>query len=205
MIAPGKGEYDEKGDRIIFTAYSHTYGKKEYASLIWMDKSGNWHRSENGTVNEWSSEGSAVVLEDRVRMFYRGDSQTIKYTDFVYDGNQDNYVRKSGSVEIDTGLVKTARCQLSAIRYSVSYQGKDVVLVSTPTGKNKRRENGKIYAFAVEKDKSLTLVSTYRFDDAKFAYSCLTELSDGNIAILYEREGGEIVFEIIPFEKLFLQ
>ena len=69
LIAPGKGEYDEKGDRIIFTAYSHTYGKKEYASLIWMDKSGNWHRSENGTVNEWSSEGSAVVLEDRVRMF----------------------------------------------------------------------------------------------------------------------------------------
>jgi hypothetical protein len=111
LIGPGNGVYDRTNDRLIFTAYSHTQGKKEYASVIWRDGDGSWHRTENATVNEWSSEASSVLLDDgRLRVFYRSGSETLKYTDFVFDESLGNYVRKDGGIEVDTGAVKTANC-----------------------------------------------------------------------------------------------
>lgn len=203
LIAPGNGIYDNANDRLIFTAYSHTQGKKEYASVIWRDGDGRWHRSENATVNQWSSESSCVLLDDdTLRVFYRSGDEALKYTDFFFDESQNSYVRKEGSVEIDTGAVKTANCQLSALKYSKDYEGKELILVSTPTAKNKERRLGKIYAFSLGNDGTMTPVSAYSANEISFGYSCLAELSNGDIAVLYERNAGEIVFETITLDEI---
>ena len=200
LIGPGNGVYDEENDRLIYTAYSHTNGKPEYACLIWRDKKGAWHRSENATVNEWSSEASSVLLDDgRLRVFYRSGSEVLKYTDFAFDHNENNYKRVAGKIDVDTGVVKTANCQLSALEYSGGYQGKELVLVSTPTAENRKRENGVIYAFAVERDGSMTLVGTYFNFEGSFGYSCLAELNNGDIAVLFETN-GKIKFKTLPLD-----
>ena len=200
LIGPGNGVYDEENGRLIYTAYSHTNGKPEYACLIWRDKKGAWHRSENATKSEWSSEGSVVLLDDgRLRVFYRSGSEVLKYTDFVFDESLGNYVKKDGGIEVDTGTTKTANCQLSAMEYSGGYQGKELILVSTPTAENRKRENGVIYAFAVESDGTMTLVGTYFNFDGSFGYSCIAELSTGEIAVLFETD-GKIEFQVVSFD-----
>ena len=203
LIGPGNGVYDSKNNRVVFTAYSHSKGEKEYTSLISVDKNGVWHRTENATTNEWSSEGSVVVLEDgTLRVFYRSGEERLKYTDFTFDNEQNNYVKKSGFEEVDTGATKTANCQLSALKYSKDYEGKELILVSTPTAENRERKLGKIYGFAVESDGTMTLVSAYTVCEISFGYSCLAELNNGDIAVLYERNAGEIVFETITIDEI---
>ena len=200
LIGPGNGVYDKDNDRLIFNVYSHTQGKREYASVIWRDGDGIWHRTENATVNEWSSEASSVLLDDgRLRVFYRSGSEVLKCTDFIFDESLGNYVKKEGGIEVDTGATKTANCQLSALEYSGGYQGKELILVSTPTAENRKRENGVIYAFAVESDGNMTLVGTYFNFDGSFGYSCLAELDNGDIAILYETN-GKIKFKTLSLD-----
>lgn len=200
LIGPGNGVYDHENDRLVFTAYSHTNGKPEYTSVIWRDGDGQWHRSENATVDNWSSEGSGVLLDNgTLRVFYRSGSEMLKYTDFAFDHNENNYKRIAGKIEVDTGVVKTANCQLSALKYSGGYQGKELILVSTPTGEDRKRENGVIYAFAVESDGSMTLVGTYFNFVGSFGYSCIAELKDGGIAVLYETD-GKIKFQVVSLD-----
>ena len=200
LIGPGNGVYDKANDRLIFNVYSHTQGKREYASVIWRDGDGIWHRTENATVNEWSSEASSVLLDDgTLRVFYRSGSEVLKYTDFVFDESADNYVKKTGQIEVEAGVRKTANCQMSAVKYSAPYQGKELILVSTPTAENRKRENGVIYALAVERDGSMTLVGTYFNLDGSFGYSCIVALSTGEIAVLFETN-GKIKFKTLPLD-----
>ena len=198
LLGPGRGVYDVGSGRTIFTAYYHQSFKDENASLIWMDTDGNWHRSENATVSTTCSEASAVVLDDgTVRMFYRDGAEVVRYTDYTFDSARGNYFRNPNATEVATTAVKTAGCELSAIMYKHTYGGKQWIFLSTPTAGDKKRENGVIHGFVLEDDGSMTLVGSYEVKEGYFAYSCLTELNDGHLAILYESGKGAVTFEKI--------
>ena len=198
LVGPGNGVYDEKNHRLVFTAYYHNWNQPEYASLIWRDGNGVWHRSENITTKGWSSESSAVLLDDgRLRVFYRGSEEVLCYTDMVFDETRGNYYRDPNASEIKTSATKTANCQLSALLYKQTYGGKQWIFVSAPTGTNRKRIDGVVHGFTLEEDGSMTYVASRPVKEGSFAYSCLTELNDGHLAILYEGEAGEILFEKI--------
>ena len=198
LVGPGNGTYHEANDHMVFTAYEHSSGY-ERTSLIWMDENGNWSRSEDATSSNWSSEASAVVLADgTVRVFYRDGYTNLRYTDYVFDESVNNYVVSER--EVNTTAAKDAGCQLTAIKYSKQLNGKDVILVATPT--SSRRINGYIYVFLVDEDNSMELAYAYNVTPDFYAYSCLTGLADGSIGLLYESASSKIDFVTYEFDEI---
>ncbi len=200
LIGPGNGTYDAVNKRLVFTAYEYTSGYQR-TSLVWRDSNGNWGRSEDATVDTWSSEASTVVLADgTVRCFYRDGYNSLRYTDFSWNGS--NYARVSAATEVVTAASKTSGNQLSAILYSQKIDGKDAIIVSTANGGGSTRANGYLYVFLVEADNSMELAYAYNVTTGSYGYSCLTELADGSIGLLYENGGAFIKYINISMEDI---
>ena len=198
LVGPGNGTYSEVYDHMIFTAYEHSSGY-ERASLIWMDAEGNWTRTEDATVDSWSSEATSVVLDDgTVRMFYRDGSTALRYTDYVWSEAENNYVR--AATEVNTTAIVDSGCQLTSIKYSGQIEGKDVILVAGPT--SSRRINGYIYTFLVNEDNAMELAYAYNITPNFYAYSCMTEMANGDIALLWESNNSALTFSTFKMSDL---
>ena len=141
-----------------------------------------------------SSESAVVELPDgTLRFFFRNDRQRLCYRD--YNGN-------AWQPTVITDNKTNSNTQLSAIVYSKHKDGKQVILVSCPTGPGRNgsnssdgmtaRLNGEIFIGTLNADNTMDWNAVANIpvttDDAQFMYSCLTELSDGRIALLYENE-----------------
>ena len=186
LIGPGSGTYDAIHGNMVFTAYSYSgSASSQKTSLLWAGADGVWHRSENATTDVWSSEASAVVLDDgTVRVFYRSGSNILCYTDYLWvDGE---YVRDETNTSVSTEAVKNSGngCMLSAVKYPEKVNGREMILVATPATSDSRSD-GHIYAFYVNKDGSMELVADHDITPGSaeyYAYSCLTVLTSGEEA-----------------------
>lgn len=197
LVGPGRGLVTSNG-MIVFPVYKYngTVSDQMMSFIYSLDDGETWSRSSECGV-EWSSEAAVVELKDgTLRFFYRNGTAKLCYVDYANDGNWDNAV--------STGIPVNSNTQLSAISYSKTVGGKQVILVSCPIGSGSNgssdnsgnaRLNGKIFAFTVGDGNALTLAETItvKSDDAmtvngepQFMYSCLTELNNGQIAILNE-------------------
>ena len=201
LVGPGNGIVLDDGT-IVFSVYEYTSGKQE-AGLIWAGKDGVWHRSDPASNNatHWTSEATAVQIDDTtIRQFVRDGHTTLFYVDYtLQDGTW-----VPGEL-VDTGMIKRGANgnQLSAIKYSEKIDGKDAILVSLASSTSGRTD-GKIYVGLVNDDKTMEWKYSYAVTEpgGAFAYSCLTELADGSVAILYEGSGDPETFEIIPIDDI---
>ena len=204
LVGPGNGTYDAKTGRMVFTAYEHT-GSYERACLIWMDEFGDWYRSEDATVSNWSSEASCVVLDDgTVRIFYRDGYSVLRYTDYKWDAQKNNYFRDPNATEVSTAAAKRSGCQLSAIKYSTTIDGKEAILVATPTY-SANRNNGFVYVFLLNQDNSMELAYAYDIvpdSNEYYAYSCITELDNGNIGLIYESASAQLTYKVLDMDVI---
>ena len=94
-------------------------------------------------------------------------------------------------IEDDAGL-REPRCMASVLRYSFD---KSVILFSNPDASE--RNNGTIRASF---DEGKTWPVKQVLEPGKFAYSCLTKLTDGQIGCLYET-GEKDAYERIVFAR----
>ena len=202
LVGPGRGITTKNGV-MIFPVYSYRDGS-ETTGFVYSDDGGiSWKRSASLTQFD-SSEAAVVELNDgRLRCFFRNHTAKLYYADY-------NLTTNTWSSCVNTGIAVNSNTQLSAITYSKTVNGKQVVLVSCPTGPNANgsnnndgscRINGRIFAGLVNTDGTMDWTeainvtgtssaqlsgSNYTEAQGFFAYSCLTERSDGSIAILYE-------------------
>lgn len=204
LVSPGNS-ITTSGGIMVYPVYSYKTDGTQHVALIYSTDGVNWMRSSDYTALNWSSEGAIVELENgNIRVFVRNKTKHLCYVDFD--------VRKMTWIgHTDTGVPTNSNTQLSAITYSKTSNGDQVVLVSCPTGPNgagsdnndgSMRTNGKIHVFTVNAAGEMTLKNTinvfdkmatsqlsgsnYTEEKGFFAYSALTELSDGSIALLYE-------------------
>ncbi|MGE9942103.1 sialidase family protein [Bariatricus sp. SGI.161] len=193
LVGPGRGLVT--GGKIIFPVYSYNNGT-QYTSFIYSEDSGvTWKRSLNATSSMWSSEAAVVELKDgTLRFFYRNGQSKLYYVDY-------NTSTSSWGTPVDSGIATNSNTQISAIKYSKTVGGKEVILVSCPTGRDSsgsanssasERLNGKIFVGYVNSDNTMSWQSdkavSVTSNNSQFMYSCLTELSDGKVAILYENQ-----------------
>lgn len=218
-VGPGRGVV--VGDTIYFSCYSHS-GKwgdvaSQRSSLIYSTDGGDtWDRTDSlgnadgGLFAKWSSENQAVALNDgTIRMFYRNDRGVMCYVDLNDDKKAwgTPVSLESTMAGIDNRYI-CSDCQLSVIHYSQEIDGKEAILVSCPSAGSQltsgERENGKIFVFTVNDDdvNSLTAKCGFPINDGKFQYSCLTELKDGSIGILYENGDASIVYESFSINEI---
>ena len=216
LIGPGSGTYDAVHGNMVFTAYSYSgSASSQKTSLLWAGADGVWHRSENATTDVWSSEASAVVLDNgTVRVFYRSGSNILCYTDYLWvDGA---YVRDEANTSVSTEAVKNSGngCMLSAVKYPEKVNGREMILVATPATSNSRSD-GHIYAFYVNKDGSMELVADHDITPGSaeyYAYSCLTVLTEGeeagDLALFWEDSwnsspaAATIRYSVIPMAEV---
>ena len=181
-VGPGRGLVAKDGT-IMFPCYSYgdwgQFGQK--SSFIYSADGGEtWSRTDDvpdapGMINKWSSENQLVELSDgTIRCFFRNGTGNICYAD--YNG--------TWSSSVSTGISVESNCQISAITYSQTINGQQAILLSCPSGSG--RANGKIYVMLVGEGNTMTELTAFSVNSGYFGYSCLTELQDGRIAILYE-------------------
>lgn len=193
LVGPGRGIVNDNG--IYFPVYSFNNGTQYTGFIHSTDGGKTWERSGNATSSMWSSESAIVELSDgTLRFFFRNGNSKLYYVDY-------NTTANSWENPVDTGIATNSNTQISAISYSKLVGGKQVILVSCPTGFNSNgsnsssasdRLNGKIFVGYVnsdgtmdwQNDKTISVTS----NNNPFMYSCLTELADGRVAILYENQ-----------------
>ena len=202
-IGPGRGlvtNYNGK-ERIIFAVYDNagagvTPELDENVSTIYSDDNGvTWHRgaeTECRSMMTKTSEAQIVELGNgALRMFARNKGRYVAYAD-SYDGGHSWTKFRS-----DLDLPSNGNCMFSFINAEVG--GKKFVIGSYAASK-KARNNG-VIRVGVVKGNDIDWINTYNVKTGFYAYSCLTQLKDGNIGLLYEGKADEITYMILTLDK----
>ena len=202
-VGPGRGVFT-KDNTLVFSAYTFkTNAAGQKASFIYSDDSGKtWKRSagiQSDDRFEYSGESQLVELQNgTLRCFFRNSSNHICYADAVRENGE-----YSWKTPVVTEVESTSSCMVSAI--SCIERGREYILVSCPTGKTDSthtRSDGKIFTFEV-KDEEMNLIKATELPRGEFMYSCLSELKNGSVAILYESADGKIEFTAFEKGQLF--
>ncbi len=206
-VGPGRG-LRTTGGTLIFSAYiCDVKSGNQQASFIYSNDNGKtWQRSadiESRDDFEYSGESQIVELPSGdLRCFFRNNSNRICYADAKLSGSE-----YSWGEPVVTDNEITSACMISAL--SVSENGKNYILVSCPTGATEEkgkvkheRTCGKIFAFELDSAGNMSLVKETNINDSTFMYSCMAQLNDGRIALLYESKDGEITFSLYSLGDL---
>lgn len=211
LASPGRGLVTADGI-LIFPVYSYGGSAESQRTSFLHSRDGiHWERSGDFTGAAWSSESAVVEPEEgTLCFFYRNATARLCWAD--YDLKTNTW----GTAAV-TDIPTNSNCQISAIVHSKTFQGRPLILVSCPTGPYGAgsdqshaafRRNGRIFAFTAEADGSLRKAGSLAVSDSEeqFMYSCLAELPDGTVAILYEdgetRWGmGEDCYYTVAFRK----
>ena len=204
LVAPGNS-ITTSNDTMIFPVYSYhgdnaATGNTQRLSFLYSTDGVDWKRTEElnaataGKLDKnWASEAAVVELQDgTLRFFIRNGSQRLQYVDYTMGSGW-------GTIVTMDSVKTNSNTQISAITYSRTVNGEQVILVSCPTGPNRDgsnsssagdRLNGSLFVFTVNAVGEMTLKNTLIINDNdhQFMYSCLTERADGSVAILYEEQ-----------------
>lgn len=216
VVAPGRGMVVD--GVIFFNCYSYSGSTdSQRASVIYSADGGEtWTRTADIPTDDsisWSSESQLVQLSDGTyRAFFRNGTNYICYAD-TKDGS--SWTVNQTNIRVDSD------CQISALLYPSTVNGKQVILLSCPAGTwleigdgylINDRTKGKIYIAVVNDDSTLDFESfePIAVSDNTYQYSCMTVLrkdgdgySAGDVAILYENGDASISYWRVTKEKLF--
>lgn len=195
-FGPGRGHVIQKGKfagRILIPVYSTVAGRGERASVLYSDDNGiTWKKGPVTTLTTSeslnpgkTSEAQFVELPDgSVRMYARGTTGYVGYAD-----SEDGITY--GAFKEDPQLAYCGNSMVSVINYSKTIEGKPVLILSSPEHREIRK-NGVMRIGLINENtdgsEKYTVDWKYRYEINRdeFIYSCLTELPDGNIGLLYE-------------------
>lgn len=202
-VGPGRGmviEHNGK-ERILFCVYDNNGLFKdpifENASVIYSDDNGEtWHRSNKIKIKSGlkkTSEAQLVKIEGKnyraLRIYARNLSNYIAYADSTDGGVTWTTFRA------DKHLEGTRNCMVSLMETSKKINGKQVILCSAG-GNLTARADGVLRVGLTTDNGDVEWISKYHLNQGFFAYSCLTELSDGNFAVFYEDEPAHLKYTI---------
>lgn len=190
-VGPGRGlttRLDNGTERIIFPCYTNTDGRDGNTSVIYSDDGGQtWTRSRN--IPEQTSEATLTEVNGKIYMFTRHGGYYVS----------EDHGTTWGAKQNVSGISYTTSCQMNAITYSKKINGKDAILLSAGTN---GRTNGKIFVGLVQDDGSINWAYDYQVNTGTYKYSCMSELNDGTVALLYENGDASEKFEKYSIEKI---
>ena len=194
-VCPGRGASvsADGHERLLFPVYSNEGGKEHTLTLYSDDGGATWNRGsdvQNARLLQKTSESQIITLPDgTLRLFSRNGSNFVGNCDST-DGGLSWTKAKP-----DYALRGTKNCMVSFINTSKTVDGKPVVLCSM--GSNvKGRADGVIRVGLIGAKNRIDWISRCPVNTGFFAYSCLTELSDGKIALLFEDEAAHICYRV---------
>lgn len=202
-FSPGVGICVEKEgkQRVIFSIYDNN-GAREYTSVIYTEDGESWYRSEKANqvgLAGKSSESQMVMLNNNIlRLYSRNTAGYISYTDST------DYGETWGKYTLDKNLGYCSNCMFSVINYSKKIDGKDAIILASPSTKTRKLGTIKIGLY----DENNNVDWKYRknvtdsLNPFSYVYSCITELSDGCIVDLYESDKAEFTLKGYTIDEL---
>jgi sialidase-1 len=191
---PGVGLY--KDGTIVFPMYTVTAGGKghqETTVLVFSKDHGKTWILSNG-VGDYNPEPQIVSLTGGRIMVNMRRPGGKEYRQVAIT---DNFGNSWSAVSDDLTLIESG-CQGSFINYE--FNGKSLLIFSNPADRKERKNLVLRVSNNEGKDWQKELV-IYK---GSAAYSCLTQLTNGNIGLLYEADDYKrIVFVEIPYQELF--
>ena len=227
--SPGLGYQVKKGKykgRIIFPIYmGYDFFDLSVAMFYSDDGGATWSLGEKiamnkGTVTDgegntrsldpgYGCEAQLIELPDgTLRVFSRTSSKYIGYADSLDGGVTFEPLRN------DFGLEYCFDCMVSVINYGKKIDGCDAVIISYP--ERRGRYDGRIKIGLIKENEGFDAPAydrytidwkyKYEINEGVFWYSCLAELENDGIAILYEPGTSQIykeftIDEIKNFKK----
>lgn len=210
-VCPGRGIQLENGEhagRLIFTTYylNPETSEQRFAAIYSDDHGATWHAGESVAV----SETIPSMSETQLVQFPDGGLQAFSRTTSGYVAAA--YSRDGGGTWGAAQLVEElpltsgSGCQISAINYTGQIDDRDAVLLAAPAGDS--RKNGYIYVGLIREsgdtEQPYVIDWTYKKEitdaDTYFAYSCLTQMADGKIGLLYEQANTPQTVDTVIFE-----
>ncbi len=210
-VCPGRGltvRLENGAERVMFQVYDNATGQ-ERASTIYTDDGGaTWHRGQHVTNNVGkTSESQTVLLPDGgIRIYSRNNIGYISYAD-SYDGG----ITWSESHR-DDQLDYVGNCMVSFINVEGSLVGPDgtvypnLIAASYPKGSG--RNNGVIRVGSIGENNQVTWLNEADVKyPGSYLYSCLTQLENGTLGLLYEKEdtsygAGYILYDAFAMTSL---
>lgn len=198
-VCPGRGVAvkTEGGERLIFPVYSNETGI-EHALTIFSDDGGRtWQRGEDvkrQLILQKTSESQIITLPDgTLRMFSRNGSNFVSFCDSADNGQSWTKAKP------DYHLSGTKNCMVSFINTAKTIDGKPVVLGSM--GSNvQSRADGVLRTGLIEEDGRIRWIAATPVNTGFFGYSCLTQLADGNVALLFEDEASHFCYRVYSLQ-----
>ena len=185
---PGNGiqlKYGKHKGRIVIPCANSTVKGGYDSHVIYSDDNGEtWQYSHD--IGKGSNESTVVELSDGTLVFntrQQSNKSGFRGQAISKDGGQSwiEYTNKSA--------LKEPTCQAAFITYK-----DDILLFSNPQGKG--RSDGVIQ---ISRDGAKTWKKLVDLPKGGFAYSSMTVLDNGDVAILYETAGyKKIHFRVIP-------
>ena len=196
-----------KGRYVIPVYYSNLYGLLSAAVVYSDDQGVSWHmgaspndvRCGGGSRLDFSRENSlqemqVVELQSGVlRAFIRNTmpEEVICYADSA-DGGE------NWTVPEPLMYFRNPVCMLSAVNL---HKDNDQILLSGPWHKTERINGTILHSY----DGGLTLSDRCTVTEGGFGYSCLVQLDDDTVGLLYEVDNGTPVVEEIRYRVLSLK
>lgn len=193
LFGPGVGTQIKNGPyagRLIISSYNSISGDYGY---LYSDNHGDSWNFVNTNLG-----GSGTFAEAQIVELPDGSLRTYMRTNIGkigYITSTDGGMTWSPTIYIPDISVASYGTQLSVINYSKLVDGKPAILMSTPTSPSGRR-GGTILVGLIE-DTGAAGANKYNISWAYryavdlptygFSYSCMTELPDGRVGILYEK------------------
>ena len=172
----------------MLTLILREHTRIKHISVIYSDDGGQtWTRSRN--IPEQTSEATLTEVNGKIYMFTRHGGYYVS----------EDHGTTWGAKQNVSGISYTTSCQMNAITYSKKINGKDAILLSAGTN---GRTNGKIFGGLVQDDGSINWAYDYQVNTGTYKYSCMSELNDGTVALLYENGDASEKFEKYSIEKI---
>lgn len=211
-VGPGRGVVTSDGT-IVFGCYSWngTSGSQASSFIYSSDGGKTWGRIESlPDLKYWidytlawngTSECQPVELDDgTIRLFCRTARRRIVYADAKKDADGNYYWINStadggGPIHLDSEFNGqdfdiTENNQYSVIKYSnkVLWDGNyyTMLIASHANGGGDSRTNGTLTFLLLNTNNDIVNAVQYQYANGGFGYSCLTELPNGQLAVLYE-------------------
>lgn len=224
-VGPGRGVVTPEG-YIVFGAYTWDGSEgSQHSSFIYSKDGGKtWTRMSNlpnlklwvdYLLTMWTSECQPVLLDDgTIRLFCRSGRNRIIYADAKLDGNGNYYWVTDTStgdfpVHLDSEFNGqyfeiTENNQYSVIKYSkkVLWNGSyyDMLIASHANGGGDSRTEGTLTFILINTNNDVVNAVQTKYTSGAFGYSCLTELPDGKIGMLYEYTSDQKGLQYVTFD-----
>ena len=197
MTFQGPGRGITMADGTLVIPNQHQEGSRSLNSGIMYstDHGRSWHTHNYACTN--TSEACVVEISPGVLLLSMRDESNSRARRAYVTSD----LGRSWTEHVSNGQMIEPTCEASMLKIAAAdnVTGKELILFSNPNSTSGRNH----IAIQVSTDKAVSWPYKLMLDEgSSMGYSCLTQIDDKTVGIVYESSKGNILFQAIPIQDI---